>query len=103
RVASVKVDAPIESVRPEIIGVNLPDFTVLGARRLERVVISFGKEFGSAILAGHRRREPIQVDHSPSRSGATFSDRSKRSICVPSSKLSSAMNFNFAAYFIRTR
>ena len=63
----------------------------------------FGEQLGAAASPVIGSAEPREVDHSPSRSCATFSERSIRSMWVPSSKLSSAMNFSFAAYLMRTR
>src|SRR6185369_4323104 len=97
----VEVDALVEAVGPEIVGVDFPDLALLGAGGLERLAVALFEQLGATAVAGHGCIEA--VDHSRSRSCATFSERSRRSMCVPSSKLSSAMNLSFAAYFMRTR
>ena len=66
RAAAVKIDARVEAVRTEIIGVNLPDFAVLGAGGFQHFTMIVGKQFRAATVAGNRLFKA--VDHSPSRS-----------------------------------
>src|SRR5439155_7397483 len=93
----------VEAVRPEVVGVDLPNLAVLGAGGLQRRAMLIAEQLGGAILANHRLGEPLKIDHSLCRSCATFSERSSFSMWLLSSKLSSAMNLSLAAYFVRTR
>ena len=65
RVRRVEIDAPVKPVRTEIVGVNIPDVAVFGACRLEVGPSRFGERFSAAAIAGHRFREPLEIDHSP--------------------------------------
>src|SRR5688572_25957609 len=98
---AVKVDGLIEALRAEVVGVELPDVAVLSAGRLQSLAVALGEQLGTATVAGHRGAE--RVDHFLSMSWATFGARSSLSMWLPWSKLSSARNFNLAAYFVRTR
>ena len=52
-VAAVEIDARVEPVRSEIIGVNLPYFAVFAHSGLERLAMRFREQLGPAIIAGH--------------------------------------------------
>src|SRR5215207_5615454 len=97
------IDGLIEIRWPEIDRVDFPDVAVFRASGPQRVAMFLVEQLRPAAVAGHPLGKPPDVDHSSSRSCETFSERSRRSIWVPSSKLSSAMNFSFAAYLMRTR
>src|SRR4029078_9533012 len=96
-----RVEALVEMLRPIADVVDAPEVRVFGADLPHQIAVCFGQRRGAAAVAGHGLRK--LADHSSSRYCATCSDRKIRSMCVPSSKLSSAMNFSFAAYFMRTR
>src|SRR5687768_15355150 len=85
--------ALVEAVGAEIVGVKLPDLAVLGAGGFQWFAVRFGKRLGAAALARHRR---VEAGHSFSMSCATLGARSRVAILLPSSKLSSARNFNLA-------
>ena len=57
---------------------------------------------GRNFMSAKTQNQPQYYSPLP-RSRATFGSRSNRSICPPSSKLSSIRNLSFAAYFIFTR
>jgi len=63
-VADVAVDAGVKPVGTEIVGVDLPDFRILLACGLERVAVPLRESLGGTAVAGHRLRQPFEVDHS---------------------------------------